>query len=47
MEPGENPDVGSRFEAVESFDISRIDFQTSTWSPFASLTRGGDASGER
>ena len=47
MEPGENPDVGSRFEAIESFDIRGIDFQTSTWSAFAGLTRGGDASGER
>jgi hypothetical protein len=47
MEPSENPDFGSGFEAVERFDVSWVDFQTSLWSAFVGLTRSGGANGER
>ena len=39
MEPGENPDVHSRFETVKSFDVSRLYFQAGVRCAFVGLTR--------
>ena len=46
MEPGEDPDVHSRFETVKGFDISRLYFQTGVGCAFVGLTRRRRSGGE-
>jgi hypothetical protein len=38
MQPGENPDVHSRFETIKCFDVSWPYFQTGVWCAFVGLT---------